>query len=93
MKTRIPTLLLAELQLDDRMYRCVVADEECSGRIEWHHAVMFAGRALQVGWAIHGICHGHHLIADRKDIRARIVKVIHKLGGKEVKEYEKIKKL
>lgn len=93
MKTRIPEFLVAELQAQDRMHRCVVADEECEGRIEWHHAVIFAGKALQVWWAIHGICHYHHVLADRKDIRARIVKVIRDLGGDDIVQYEKISKL
>jgi hypothetical protein len=89
----IPADLKAKLHADPRMSRCVVEDDECSGRLEWHHAVIFAGRQLNVWWAIHAVCQHHHAIADRKDIRARIVKVIHTLGGEEVRQYEKIRRI
>lgn len=92
-KTTIPPDVRADLEKQERMYRCVVADKECSGRIQWHHAVLFENRSLQVWWAIHGICDHHHEIADRPDIRKKIVKVMYELGGKDVEKYEKIKKL
>ena len=92
-KTPIPPSLRESLSKEPRMYRCVISDSECAGRIEWHHAVIYKGQSLQVDWAIHGICQAHHVIADRKDVRAKIVAVIHTLGGEFVKEYERIKKL
>lgn len=93
MKKSIPPELREELQTQERMRSCVVESEDCSGRLEWHHAVQYGGESLQVWWAIHAICHGHHLIADRPDMRERIVKVIHLLGGEEVEQYEKVVKL
>lgn len=89
----IPPELREKLQRQERMYRCVVADGDCEGRTEWHHAVIYGGSKLQVDWAIHGICHYHHVIADRKDIREKIVSAMRRLGGKSVENYEKIKKL
>lgn len=89
----IPADLKAQLHADPRMSRCALEDEACAGRLEWHHAVIWGGKQLQVDWAIHALCQEHHAIADRKDIRARLVKVIHMVGGDEVKEYEKVKRL
>ena len=89
----IPADLKARLHSDPRMSRCALEDDECAGRLEWHHAVIYAGRSLQVEWAIHALCQHHHAIADRKDIRAHLVSLMHTLGGEDVKFYEKIKRL
>ena len=89
----MPPELRARLQLQARMHKCALDDEDCDGRLEWHHAVIFGGSKLEVWWAVHALCFYHHSIADRKDIRAILVALMHKLGGDEVKEYEKIKRL
>lgn len=89
----IPPILRAQLSKESRMYKCCVADKECVGRIQWHHALQYAGHSVQVSWCILGICEGHHLIADRKDIRTKIVKIMRELGGLECADFEKVQKL
>ena len=93
MKTPIPIELREQLAQDPRMRVCCVADGDCAGRVEWHHALIYAGRAVQRSWAILGICQHHHALADRPDLRAKIVAVMRELGGDEIKSFEKIKKL
>ena len=40
--------------------RCCLASEKCSGRIQWHHAVTYAGRRIKDRWAILPVCEWHH---------------------------------
>lgn len=89
----IPSDLRARLSKEPRMYKCCVADRECEGRIQWHHALRYGGQSVQAFWCIVGICEYHHIIADRKDIRKKIVSIMRVLGGNDVKDFEKVQKL
>ena len=47
------------------MHRCVIAPLQriygrCSGRIQWHHPWIYAGKQINEPWAIVGACEGHH---------------------------------
>lgn len=78
----------------DSFYRaCCLKDDECGGRIEIHHALIYAGQQVNVLWALLPLCQEHHLHADRKDIRGKLVRLMRKRGGEEVKDYEKVQKL
>jgi len=93
MKTSIPQDVKDVLAKEPRMKQCALRDEMCVGRIEWHHALMSAGKAVQEPWAILGLCQHHHYVADRKDMRAKIVAEMRRLGGADVHQFEKIKRL
>ena len=70
---RIPKRLNDELN-EDPFYKtcCLASDGMCSGRVERHHALIFAGRQLQKKFAILPACQGyHHRFANRKDIKER----------------------
>lgn len=43
----------------------------CSGRIERHHALIYAGRQYQAKFCIVPACHYHHDLARRSDIKER----------------------
>lgn len=86
----IPILIKERLAKDIFMQDCCVKDSECGGRIEWHHALIYAGRKVEVWWAILPLCTVHHLHADRKDVRAKLVVFMRERGGEEVAQYEKI---
>lgn len=92
-RTAIPPHTRKQLAEDPFMQHCCVADDSCAGRVEWHHALIFAGLAVQAWWAILPCCTHHHAIADRKDIRTKLVKLLKRRGGIEVKEFEKVQKI
>lgn len=57
----IPPKLREELASLPRMKRCACAElGGCSGRIEWHHVWIYAGRQINELWAIVGACNKHH---------------------------------
>lgn len=57
----IPTKLRALLADDPYMKVCARADEYCSGRITWEHALYYGGKQIQERWAIIPLCVYHHL--------------------------------
>lgn len=80
--TPIPPDVREAMARDPFMKRCCLAsDGMCAGRIEWHHAVIFAGRQVQKRFAIIGACKDyHHRFANRKDIAERFLKVVLSRG-------------
>lgn len=93
--------------LKDRFYdtcsrRMLLNDHQCSGRITWEHAMIFAGRQVQKKWAIIPLCefaHGVNTFQDKgildKDINRWIA--LNRATDKELEEiskatsYEKMK--
>jgi hypothetical protein len=57
----------------DPFYRtcCLKRFGGCGGRVERHHALIFAGRQVQEKFCILPACHEHHEIARRKDIKEK----------------------
>ncbi len=43
------------------MKRCCIADDECDGKIEWHHCWIYRGRQISERFAILPVCHKHHM--------------------------------
>ena len=60
----IPIKMRTQLAEDPDMGRCIWdllgMSDECDGRIEFEHAIMYAGRQLNEPWAIVGACTYHH---------------------------------
>lgn len=57
----IPEKLRNELA-NDKFYKvCARYDNDCSGRITWEHAFLYAGRQVNERWAIIPLCWYHHL--------------------------------
>jgi hypothetical protein len=57
--------LRRELDADPFMHRCIHAylrteGNPCSGRVEWEHAHLYAGRQINERWAIVPVCTYHH---------------------------------
>lgn len=42
-------------------------DHQCSGRIEYHHNLIYGSRQSNERFSILPLCHKHHMEADRKD--------------------------
>lgn len=49
-----------KLDRDPFMWGCIVSCPECSPRIEWHHALTYAGKRINEPWAILPLCSRHH---------------------------------
>jgi len=56
----IPKKLREEMAQDPYYKKCCLKNNECSGKIEWHHALEFAGRQIQKKFAIIPVCEYHH---------------------------------
>lgn len=56
----IPTSLKEEIAEDKFYKRCCIADENCQGRIEWHHNLIYASKQVNEKFCILPICHYHH---------------------------------
>lgn len=67
--THIPSELLREILIDPWYKTCCLKDNDCEGRIEFHHAFEFQGKQVNEPWCIVPICSGHH-----EDARIREVK-------------------
>jgi len=89
----IPKALNDELNDDPFYTRCVLGRlGGCGGRIERHHALIFAGRQLQKKFCILPTCHEHHMLANRKDIKERFDWVLlNRATDDELKEISKAK--
>ena len=66
----IPKKLNDEIN-EDPFYRkcCLSFLGGCGGRIERHHALIYAGRQYQAKFCILPACHNHHDMARRSDIK------------------------
>lgn len=56
----IPKDMREEMANDPFMEVCCIEDEDCGGRIEWHHNLIYAGKRVNEKWAILPVCHHHH---------------------------------
>lgn len=72
----IPPKMRAEIEKDPRMKRCTLSGADqfygrCdTGRPEWHHVWIYAGRQINEPWAIMPACHAHHaMVTQDKAIR------------------------
>lgn len=65
----IPPKLRQEMSDDPYYSKCCLAYlGGCSGRVEWHHNLIFGNRQQNFKWCILPVCHAHHEIEKRKDI-------------------------
>ncbi len=68
----IPKPLNDEINADSFYLKCCLARfGGCGGRIERHHAFIYAQRQVQAKFCILPACHEHHEIARRKDIKEK----------------------
>lgn len=70
----IPLKLRAEMA-DDPFYKqcCLAYLENCSGKIEWHHVIIHAGKQLNEKWAIVPACQYHHKRAENRAIKEQFL--------------------
>lgn len=57
----IPKKMREELSEDPFMNKCCLEEIGfCSGRIQWHHHLKFAGKRINEKWCILPVCEAHH---------------------------------
>lgn len=57
----IPAEIKEKLSNDPFMKECCIASNECEGRIEWHHNLIYGGKRQNEWWSILPVCHFHHM--------------------------------
>ena len=65
---------------DPRMKRCAlrgIIEHTCSPKIDWHHNLIYASKQSDIPNTIIGICSEIHRIADRKDIKQALNKIMY----------------
>ncbi len=70
----IPKKIRDELSEDPFMKKCCIADSYCEGKIEWHHALTFAGKRVNEPWCILPVCKKHHKLEAQN--RVELIKVM-----------------
>lgn len=48
----------------------------CGGTVQWHHNLIYAGRQVNEEFCILPLCEIHHRIADRKEIKILLNKIM-----------------
>lgn len=56
----IPEELKLKMSADVYYEKCCLLDNNCLGRIEWHHNLIFGGKQVNEEFCILPICHWHH---------------------------------
>lgn len=57
---KIPEKQIIQMANDPFYKKCCIADETCSGRLEYHHNLIYAGRQVNEPFCILPLCHFHH---------------------------------
>lgn len=60
MQSKIPFAIREQLSEDPFMARCIFNNSTCEGRIEWQHAMTYAGRRVNELYTILPLCSKHH---------------------------------
>lgn len=70
--SKIPKALLKEILADEWYKTCCLKGSDCSGRIEFHHNLIFGGRQVQAKFAILPLCHAHHEDANWTEVKEKL---------------------
>lgn len=58
--SKIPPAMREQMAEDKFYTKCCIADIICSGRIEWHHNLIHAGKRVNEIFCILPVCSTHH---------------------------------
>jgi len=85
----IPPKLKEEMATDPFYEKCCIGGD-CAGRIEWHHALIYAGRQINEKWAILPACHKHHAEVSKYDREFKRI-AVSRATDEELLKYPKAK--
>lgn len=93
MRSPIPKEMREQLTADPFMKTCALQGLGCEGRIEWHHAVSYAGKRINELWSIIPLCQYHHRTVGKLTFQVyKVVKERIKHFGADIKEkYPKLR--
>lgn len=71
---KIPSELREDMANDPFYTKCALQGilGTCTGRIEWHHNLINAGRQVNEKWCILPLCHSHHEMARNKYVKEKL---------------------
>lgn len=73
----IPNKLREELANDTYYSQCCLyGRNECGGRIQWHHNLIFAGRQVNARFCILPLCEWHHDRISKPEIKKEVDKIM-----------------
>lgn len=89
---RIDDTLKNKLAQKNFYQRCCLRDlENCGGRIEWHHNLIFQGRQVNEEFCILPVCKKHHhLVYDSKVKEKMNYIMLKRASCKQLKRYSKV---
>lgn len=88
---KLSKLTRQTLENEERMSKCCLSYlGDCNGRIEWHHNLIYQGRQSDIPNTILGVCHSHHEIANKKEIKEQLDWIM--LGQMTEADLEKVPK-
>lgn len=86
----IPLKLREEMSEDNFYKKCVLQDENCSGKIEFHHNLIYAGRQVNEKFCILPVCKFHHDHEKNSEIKKRLNWIMWNRATKEqIQKYSK----
>ena len=86
----IPVKMREEMSKDKFYSKCCLADEECEGRIEFHHNLQYAGKRVNEKFCILPVCSYHHSRADTSIFKERMnYQMLNRANDEELKRYSK----
>lgn len=70
---KIPIELKEKMSSNPYYLKCCIRHvSECSGKIEWHHNLIFKGNQVNEEWCILPVCKRHHDMANNKYTRENL---------------------
>jgi hypothetical protein len=86
----IPKKMRDEMNKDPFYRKCCIADKDCSGKIEWHHGLIYAGRRVGDKFSILPVCQNHHRLEKTRPVRDKLNRVmISRMTEADFKKYPK----
>ena len=68
----IPPKMRQEMNNNPWYHQCCIVHPECSGRIQWHHNLIYAGKRQNEQFGILPVCEWIHERATRRDIKEQL---------------------
>lgn len=75
------------MSADPYYQKCCIGGD-CFGRIEWHHAIIYAGRQVNEKWAILPACQKHHAEVSKYDREFKRI-AVSRATDEELQKYPK----
>ncbi len=90
MSSKIPTNINEQMNRDPFYLKCCIVDANCSGKIERHHNLIFAGKRINRLFCILPVCKYHHDLEKTREIKEKLNWVmLNRANDSELEEFSK----